>query len=177
MRWRMWKGSYPEYLKTDHWLARRSEAKRRAGYRCEECGAKHVRLEVHHLTYKNIGAERPEDLQVLCRPCHATKGSHKVITPEELIRACEAEWAAARTTVPLSVEQRVQPYKVAEAVREAPGGLERWVGKVVQSGDWSDPLTATVEGVAAGHLIGTDQAGEIVVIAEREIIAVVGARP
>ena len=27
-------------------------------------------LHVHDLTYANLGAERPEDLQVLCEQCH-----------------------------------------------------------------------------------------------------------
>ncbi len=57
--------NYKEYLKTDHWKITRAAALRRAGYKCEICGS-NKRLNVHHLTYRNIGNERPEDLMVLC---------------------------------------------------------------------------------------------------------------
>lgn len=57
--------NYKEYLKTDHWKITRAAALRRAGYKCEICGSS-KELNVHHLTYKNIGNERPEELKVLC---------------------------------------------------------------------------------------------------------------
>jgi hypothetical protein len=62
--------SYGAYLNSPQWGQRRREALRRAGYRCIECGATEG-LEVHHLTYERLGYERPEDLTVLCNPCHA----------------------------------------------------------------------------------------------------------
>jgi hypothetical protein len=40
---------------------------------CEECGAKGVPLEAHHLTYDRLGFEELEDIQALCRPCHEIK--------------------------------------------------------------------------------------------------------
>lgn len=60
---------YAEYLQTLHWRRTRNAALMRAGYACEDCG-KRTGLQVHHLTYARIGAERPEDLCVLCDPCH-----------------------------------------------------------------------------------------------------------
>ncbi|MHB8871252.1 MAG: HNH endonuclease [Candidatus Doudnabacteria bacterium] len=40
------------------------------GKKCEICGST-VRINVHHLSYKNFGGnEEPEDLIVLCRLCH-----------------------------------------------------------------------------------------------------------
>ena len=68
---------YPAYLQTDHWKSTRREANVRAGWCCENCGldAWHMiqgeSLQVHHLTYKRLGREKPRDLRVLCGECHA----------------------------------------------------------------------------------------------------------
>lgn len=83
---------YREYLKTDWWRQVRLEVIRAAGKRCQRCSATGVTLDVHHLTYVRRGAERLEDLQALCRPCHdilqAFPGSDprefEPITPQQL---------------------------------------------------------------------------------------------
>ena len=62
---------YKEYLATPHWRRTRQKALERSGTKCEYCGAaKTVILQVHHLTYDNLGDELPEDLMVLCQKCH-----------------------------------------------------------------------------------------------------------
>jgi hypothetical protein len=61
---------YDEYITSAEWREKRAEALARAGNMCQQCGA-NGSLEVHHLTYKNLGNERPEELLVLCRFCHA----------------------------------------------------------------------------------------------------------
>lgn len=48
-------------------------------------------LHVHHKTYRNRGAERPEDLQALCRRCHEleTYGRSSLVAPKSAIcRIC-----------------------------------------------------------------------------------------
>lgn len=72
---------YREYLLSEHWKATRNAARHRAGYRCQRCGkqyepAERGKLNVHHLSYDRLGAERDEDLEVLCRPCHASGHGH-----------------------------------------------------------------------------------------------------
>jgi hypothetical protein len=62
--------TYRTYIQSPEWAERRQRALSRAGARCERCKAFGVRLEVHHLTYTNLGHEPDEDLQVLCLPCH-----------------------------------------------------------------------------------------------------------
>lgn len=42
----------------------------RAGHKCERCEAT-KNLEVHHKHYETLFKEAPEDLEVLCIPCHA----------------------------------------------------------------------------------------------------------
>jgi 5-methylcytosine-specific restriction endonuclease McrA len=61
---------YLGYIRSAAWRGRRTAALIRAGHRCQVCGAK-KRLEVHHVTYQNLGNERDEDLTVLCWQCHA----------------------------------------------------------------------------------------------------------
>ena len=60
---------YRRYLASGVWQQRRTAAVERAGGKCQRCGSR-ARLEVHHKTYVNVYAERPEDLEVLCAACH-----------------------------------------------------------------------------------------------------------
>ena len=62
--------SYAVYLRSPEWQERRKLALQRAGYCCQRCRSDET-LEVHHLSYDRLGFERPEDLYVLCNPCHA----------------------------------------------------------------------------------------------------------
>lgn len=67
------KGEYHKYLRSKKWARIKVDLITIRGPKCERCGdvRKHVRyLHIHHLTYKNIGNEKPEDLEILCAPCH-----------------------------------------------------------------------------------------------------------
>lgn len=66
----MWSG-YKEYLRTDWWRRRRNVAISLAKRRCNRCKLKKRRLQVHHTSYKHLGYEPDEDLEVLCGDCHA----------------------------------------------------------------------------------------------------------
>jgi hypothetical protein len=61
---------YPQYLLSRHWKITRQRALLRAGRQCHRCCSSY-RLEVHHLTYENLGRELEDDLVVLCANCHA----------------------------------------------------------------------------------------------------------
>ena len=64
--------SYEEYGKSLHWgKLRVRKFKSTKERRCEDCRRKHINMQVHHLTYENIGNEKMEDLKVLCPNCHA----------------------------------------------------------------------------------------------------------
>lgn len=69
-----WQKTYQEYLKSKVWAEKRKLALSRAHGKCESCGAAYVNdssLDVHHLTYERVGGnEKPDDLKVLCYPCH-----------------------------------------------------------------------------------------------------------
>lgn len=63
---------YQRYLKSPHWLKFRDAILMARSYRCEEEGCENNRaLHVHHLTYKRLGRERPEDVKVYCEFHHS----------------------------------------------------------------------------------------------------------
>ena len=66
---------YDRYLETAHWqsfrkLALESQLKKLGKSRCESCPTDSNDLHVHHLTYERLGAERIEDVTIVCRECH-----------------------------------------------------------------------------------------------------------
>lgn len=62
---------YNNYInKSSQWQEKRVEAIAKAGYKCQRCGTPSS-LQVHHLTYRNLGNEASRDLEVLCEFCHA----------------------------------------------------------------------------------------------------------
>lgn len=59
------------YLRSPHWRKFRQQMLCIAGYQCEVDGCMRTkRLDVHHLTYENIGHEKRGDALVLCRFHH-----------------------------------------------------------------------------------------------------------
>jgi 5-methylcytosine-specific restriction endonuclease McrA len=63
---------YKEYLKTDHWKLIREVALYEFNDTCVLCG-ENENLHVHHKSYEHRGEEHnyPNDLEVLCKECHA----------------------------------------------------------------------------------------------------------
>lgn len=60
---------YKDYLKSQHWKATKQKFYSEKKYRCYFCG-KGNSLEIHHITYENIGKEMIEDMVYLCHSCH-----------------------------------------------------------------------------------------------------------
>jgi len=60
---------YRAYIKSTSWYAKRLERLELDNYKCQKCGTEYD-LIVHHITYKNLGAETMEQLVSLCRSCH-----------------------------------------------------------------------------------------------------------
>lgn len=82
--------AYRLYLLSDSWKIRRQGALKRANYKCSLCPST-ARLNVHHITYRHIGREWPEDLRVLCEPCHEAqhKQGFTPIPQPEIVQALE----------------------------------------------------------------------------------------
>lgn len=70
MTWKTTKELYAEFLGSDFWVCLSRQKRKQVG-KCERCGSKH-RLQSHHVRYpENWFDTRLEDLEVLCRKCHA----------------------------------------------------------------------------------------------------------
>jgi 5-methylcytosine-specific restriction endonuclease McrA len=65
----MWKEIYGYYLESDGWKIKRKQKLKENGEICDICKG-NLNLQIHHKTYKNVGDELMDDLQVLCRNCH-----------------------------------------------------------------------------------------------------------
>lgn len=57
------------YLRSPAWQSLRNQVLYRDRRQCQTCGCK-TRLNVHHITYKNLGAEPLDNLVTLCDTCH-----------------------------------------------------------------------------------------------------------
>lgn len=73
---------YKEYLESPAWACLRVQRLKLDNYTCQGCGKKQDKntepLQVHHITYRNIGHEDVYiDLVCLCSSCH--KGVHRIL--------------------------------------------------------------------------------------------------
>lgn len=77
------KATYQKYVERDCWALRRSEYLRKQ-HSCEACG-QNLPLQVHHLSYENLGHEPDRELIAVCDGCH--KMFHRLHggTPKEWV--------------------------------------------------------------------------------------------
>jgi hypothetical protein len=94
---------YDPYMHSAAWARRRRIALDNAGGMCQRCFVRPDDpdfgrpLEVHHLTYKNLGHEQAEDLIVLCTNCHEVADSERqIITMLRSARSSQARDAYLR---------------------------------------------------------------------------------
>jgi hypothetical protein len=66
----LWMHGYHRHIGSAKWERFRRELIEQRGNRCEQCGQEGGSLVLHHLHYKTLGNEQPEDVQLLCRDCH-----------------------------------------------------------------------------------------------------------
>jgi len=64
-----WWRLYRLYLQSPQWRRKREARLILDRHRCVKCNAMR-RLEVHHLSYRNVGNEPMDDLRTLCKDCH-----------------------------------------------------------------------------------------------------------
>ena len=69
--------AYRAYLKTDAWASIREKVLARDNYTCKKC-LRNEAEQVHHLTYKNLGNEKHEDLISVCEGCHLKIHENKI---------------------------------------------------------------------------------------------------
>lgn len=61
--------TYEEYMITKHWEKLRSKYFKRHSRICAKCGSREL-VQLHHITYRRLGEEKPTDLIPLCKNCH-----------------------------------------------------------------------------------------------------------
>ena len=88
--------NYKAYLKTKHWKGIRLKYK---GSKCLFCDSK--RIQVHHLTYKNIGNETGRDLVPLCRKHHKKihnikKSGRRYRIKDSYVEFVENQWVIVK---------------------------------------------------------------------------------
>jgi len=64
------KMKYSDYLQSSHWQEYKKTYRKWHPYECSCCKTTEERLELHHLTYRNIGKEKFKDTIYLCPFCH-----------------------------------------------------------------------------------------------------------
>jgi hypothetical protein len=86
----MTKDDYRRYLQSPHWLEFSARIKGERRDRCENCQVSNAvarllwgqGLNVHHLSYDNLGDEQNSDVVVLCYGCHMQQHGVQVGGPE-----------------------------------------------------------------------------------------------
>ncbi len=61
---------YDAYMRSQEWAAFRITIFAERGRRCERCGTRNGVMHLHHLTYARFTHELPQDVQIVCVPCH-----------------------------------------------------------------------------------------------------------
>lgn len=64
-----WFYHYNEYLHSAEWRIKRQDILERDEFACSICESKE-NLQVHHVTYDNVGKEQHHELLTLCKSCH-----------------------------------------------------------------------------------------------------------
>lgn len=82
-----------EFLKSDYWHFIKETYKQKRGkkegikrsyYVCEKCGSlETTNLHLHHLTYKNLGHEKAEELIRICYKCHSEIHGNEPVNKKE----------------------------------------------------------------------------------------------
>jgi hypothetical protein len=61
---------YHQHVSSAQWKILKREVIEQRGNRCERCGQVSASLELHHVHYRSLGSEQPDDVELLCPECH-----------------------------------------------------------------------------------------------------------
>lgn len=76
--------NYQEYLQSRHWKNFKYNYKQTHKNECIFCLSKTDKLDLHHLSYENLGREKEENVCFLCYHCHRIL--HKTLDNKEMNR-------------------------------------------------------------------------------------------
>ncbi len=66
-----WRIAYNAHIASAKWKAFRKIIFAYRGHVCEDCQTPDGPLHLHHTTYARMGGELPQDVRIVCKPCHA----------------------------------------------------------------------------------------------------------
>ncbi len=75
---RLKRKAYNDYLNSEAWKSLKRLLIQERGTKCQKCGKDGLRLDGHHLTYKRLFNEMPEDILLICRKCHEKIHNKKI---------------------------------------------------------------------------------------------------
>lgn len=76
---------YREYLQSRHWKKFKYKYKQTHKNICLYCLKERKYLDIHHLSYENLGREQEQDCIFLCYHCHSLL--HKALDNKEINRS------------------------------------------------------------------------------------------
>ena len=65
------RAEYQTVIRSPYWKKLKALKVKVTGDRCEKCGCRPMKPELHHKHYKTLGREQPGDVLLVCVSCHA----------------------------------------------------------------------------------------------------------
>lgn len=71
---------YQQHISSARWRELKNQILKLRGNRCQRCGHENASLDLHHLHYRSLGNEQPEDVELLCPECHVRADKERAKT-------------------------------------------------------------------------------------------------
>lgn len=159
---------YGAYLRSPCWAA--TKARYRASSRPQACMCGEDQVQLHHMTYVRIGAERLTDLVALCAPCHT------------MIHILEKRGEITLDFAGFESAHRAALYAIEHGPRRYEAGMDR--APITRNATWRDLRAAIEQDVAdVAARCGQGAASDIAAIGrrldaiERKLLAKLAAQP
>lgn len=112
---------YANYRQTAQWKEKRKTCLEKYDHRCQVCGCTSWRriVDVHHLHYKNIGKENPEDLISLCCVHHEMIHNQADGFDEKILRRLQRECEESHWDDPLPADVRHRQLNLRDGFERA----------------------------------------------------------
>jgi 5-methylcytosine-specific restriction endonuclease McrA len=89
---------YEQYLSSPRWARRKAAYFKTRAPKCKACKS-WEQVDLHHLTYANLGHERDGDLMALCRTCHEAVHELHAQNPNASLAKITKRFAKQRRSV------------------------------------------------------------------------------
>jgi HNH endonuclease len=73
---------YQQRVSSAQWKTLKRKVIEQRGSRCERCEQVSASLHLHHVHYRSLGGEQPEDVELLCAECHTRADEERAGRPK-----------------------------------------------------------------------------------------------